>query len=482
MSDCYDRDSEIAVIKLTDQAFPPKITGSSSDTWERPIGILTWGLLLTSIQINLLYLQYILPSIGVLLLFAGIRSLKYENKWFHTAWIFSIITIFIFALSLVFAVSPFSATGQGSIILGIVQSVFRLAMLVELRKAIFAAFKKLGCMPARDPLKWACVWTVLSLILAIFAPYSGLLIVLALLIWDIAICTSIYRMGQDLDKIGYPTPTPSERISSLSVSFAVIAALILAVSAAGMLSNHLKLSPQEYLQTEASEGRTRLVEMGFPPKVLADLSNEDVSAFKDAICVDSSGDIFLFTSEDMHSRVPINDAANPSISNKKHLRTSTVYVELPKKEIYIIHHFNWANAKPVWQEGIGIWVGGNIDPVDIASGGLLYEKNGTTYKASYPSLQSGIYTVTNGLFDSHQSSQIGGAFSYPLSSQNQRGYVISHLSLPEEQTMTCASITYAHMSSPIHIPYASAEEKAKNGGNLDNSTRQSYTTYQCRVY
>jgi uncharacterized membrane protein len=50
--------------------------------WKKPIMEITLGFALTSITLNFLWLQYILPAIGIVLIFIGARSLRKENKYF----------------------------------------------------------------------------------------------------------------------------------------------------------------------------------------------------------------------------------------------------------------------------------------------------------------------------------------------------------------------------------------------------------------
>jgi hypothetical protein len=67
----------------------------NTNPWSKPIGFITWGFILTTLHLNILYLQYILPTIGVVLIFLGSRSLRNENKYFKTAWVLSIVKLLL---------------------------------------------------------------------------------------------------------------------------------------------------------------------------------------------------------------------------------------------------------------------------------------------------------------------------------------------------------------------------------------------------
>lgn len=90
MSDLDNDESEQVHVEQLIEIPPVDDITSGCITWERPIGLITWGLLLTSVHINHLYLQYILPTVGVLLFYYGTSSLRCENKWFRATLIFAI--------------------------------------------------------------------------------------------------------------------------------------------------------------------------------------------------------------------------------------------------------------------------------------------------------------------------------------------------------------------------------------------------------
>lgn len=168
-------------------------------SWNLPIEFISWGLLFTSIQISLPYLYYILPTIGVLLLFAGVCCLRPESRSFRAAWVFSILFVLAYAASLVGEVFPKSIFGQFGTVIAIFQCFIRIGLLLELRAGIISVYMTSSRKPSRDPLKWASVWTVLSLAIALISPYSSIYIVLALLLWDIIICCSLSQLGHELE-------------------------------------------------------------------------------------------------------------------------------------------------------------------------------------------------------------------------------------------------------------------------------------------
>ena len=56
------------------------------------------GLALTTVTLNFLGLNYILPAAGAILLLLGFRALRGENAWFRGCWTITIIrTAYLFA-------------------------------------------------------------------------------------------------------------------------------------------------------------------------------------------------------------------------------------------------------------------------------------------------------------------------------------------------------------------------------------------------
>ena len=61
---------------------PPSEIINSITPWQRALRMILIGLGMTSVTLNFLCLQYLLPAIGMLLLLLGFRRLRKENEWF----------------------------------------------------------------------------------------------------------------------------------------------------------------------------------------------------------------------------------------------------------------------------------------------------------------------------------------------------------------------------------------------------------------
>ena len=62
-----------------DAAALPPPSDSAVNPWQTAMSQILWGMGLTTITLNLLYLDYILPALGAVLLVLGFRTLRREN-------------------------------------------------------------------------------------------------------------------------------------------------------------------------------------------------------------------------------------------------------------------------------------------------------------------------------------------------------------------------------------------------------------------
>ena len=108
MSDIkYDMDFEEMLIESMPE-MPPADISHTVTPWRKAMNMILWGMGLTTVTFNFLLLQYILPTIGILLMVMGFQMLRSENKWFKASFIVSIlqlVTIIIVLISNTIAVA-----------------------------------------------------------------------------------------------------------------------------------------------------------------------------------------------------------------------------------------------------------------------------------------------------------------------------------------------------------------------------------------
>lgn len=116
---------------------PPE---EQAEPWSRAMKYILWGLALVTFRLELVYLQFILPCVGSVLVFLGFRSLRRSARGFATAYAASIVLLIMRALGIAAgAVRPeyFGALGYFTSAAGI---VLNFTLLLGLRSGIRTAF------------------------------------------------------------------------------------------------------------------------------------------------------------------------------------------------------------------------------------------------------------------------------------------------------------------------------------------------------
>jgi len=115
---------------------PPEEEIRKTNPWSKPIGFITWGFILTTFKLNFLYLQYILPTIGIILIFLGFRSLRNENKFFKIAWILSILKLLLQLIDLIWVSTPLNIMDYPQLVIGTLMFPFQISMFLVFRAAL----------------------------------------------------------------------------------------------------------------------------------------------------------------------------------------------------------------------------------------------------------------------------------------------------------------------------------------------------------
>jgi hypothetical protein len=131
---------------------PPEEEIRKINPWSKPIGFITWGFILTTLHLNFIYLQYILPTIGVLLIFFGFRSLRNENKYFKAVWVLSIVKLLLQLADLVRVSMPLNTVDYPELAIGTVILASRIAMFLIFHAALKETYKKADKLIKSAPL------------------------------------------------------------------------------------------------------------------------------------------------------------------------------------------------------------------------------------------------------------------------------------------------------------------------------------------
>ena len=85
-----------ALLESAAPELPPDDVARDVTPWRRAIGNILGGSAMCSITLNFFCLNYLLPTIGVILQLLGFRPLRRENGWFRACWLLAILRAALF--------------------------------------------------------------------------------------------------------------------------------------------------------------------------------------------------------------------------------------------------------------------------------------------------------------------------------------------------------------------------------------------------
>lgn len=441
---------------VPDGLLPEEIVNNVTP-WKKAMKRILWGIALSTVTFNFLYLNYILPAIGLILIFFGYRALRCENKWFNMCFIASAGRAAYFFLKLVLnttIIKSYDVTSKILFAFDVVSSVLIVFEFFFLWRGLRTAQKKAGlpvrCGSAFMLMLWYAVLCVLA-----FIRYNGSVIIIMMLIGYIFIIFSVYRLSKTFDKVGYSFKTAFIRISNKCILL-ILALAIAAGATIGYLFGGrypMKWCKADMSEHDEVEGiKAHLTELGFPEYVLDDLSAEDIKSCDGALSV----------------VVDNLDVWNREIADGM-LEMVGIGVKIsdePHKWI-IFHHFIWTeNPGFCGTESVHLWPiyqdisSGWISDGEI-SGRVLYDKDGETFIAPYHSLEETYLTYETIFFGNQTRRDIYGSFSMPKKGNNRRGYVSYSVKGNSSADVIYSSMHYTHQKSCFQYPVMTAMEKRK---------------------
>lgn len=464
-----------------DSADAPEEIVHAVRPWTQAVSYLMTGLILTTIHLNFLYLQYLPPTIGYSCVILGLRSLRQENRAFRISWLLSLWTALWWGVNLILTATPISLPATAATVIGIGTE---LALLLTIRAGFRAVFAKAGLTPDADPLKWAAIWMLAAIVLA-FSPLSGSwLAAIPMLGCYILILRALSRLGSMLDEAGYAiTPAPVH-LSGEVLGWLYTGVLFVLVIGISLFVNHISIDAAPAAPVPEQTGiRTQLEELGFPAELLSELPEESIAPLADAIRVDVKEETLMFDPVEKERTAEDGSTEVYDSPGKNNLRSTMVFIELPQSVLYVVNFFSYDRA-PFWQAALSIPSDGrSFTDNELLGGALRYEKGGITYEAPIPRLQSSTATARSWFSGEYTYQVISGAWSYPIGAKNARGYVLYRTQNLEYEEyggnfLTGTLTNYARTVFPIQLPYTPLEEKLASGQmTFSNNRVQHYTNF-----
>lgn len=448
-----ERDFDL-LLKNSLSETPPQYIVQEVTPWKKAIHRILWGLALQVITLNFLWLDYILPTMGLVWMLLGFRALQKENRWFRVCWGITIYKTLLKIFDLILNSTIYQEFLRNTVLFQILQTLTPLLMLLLffcLWRGFLSVQRKAGLPPSANSAAAMILWYGILYILALTS-YSGILLTIIMILCYILMLRSLFRLSETLDEAGYVVDTTPPLIPDW-----VVAAIIGMILAMGIAFGTLFCTdyPMEWNvktssdQTELSEIKAQLTDLGFPEPILDDLTDADILVCRDATQV-----------------AVVEDSYNVDGGDEDVLCITSIAVELSgeTEQWKLFHHFRWIeNPGFRGTECIQLWPAyrrsdhGWISAGD-ATGQLLYDDGGQTYTASYYSLDSTTYSYTSIFWGEQTSTDIFATFSLPNQGENHRGYVSYTIAEASDGWIVDSWINYCHQQTLLQYPATTAKE------------------------
>ena len=219
-----------ALLESAAPELPPDDVARDVTPWRRAIGNILGGSAMCSITLNFFCLNYLLPTIGVILQLLGFRPLRRENRWFRACWLLTVLraALFLPCIALnatIYSNAVYASSVGTALTYGTVAA--QLLLFFCFWRALRAVRQKAGTEVRVGSAAALLIWYAAVLALA-YVQYSGLLLGLAMLGCYILILRSLFRLSREMEESGYAlTPAPV-RLSDEMLVRAIAALLAVA--------------------------------------------------------------------------------------------------------------------------------------------------------------------------------------------------------------------------------------------------------------
>ena len=438
-------------------ALPPDEVVEKVNPFRRAVNRVLIGMALCTLTLNFWGLNYILPTVGMVLSLLGFRALRRENGCFTACFVLTLLRCVQFFPTIVLNAFPCRDDFIPERVTTSLAQVFFAAQLLGLFflwLGLRAVQRKANLPPKAGGVLALLVWYAVMYVLALIE-YPGLYLPLLLMVIFIVILCRIRKTAKALGEAGYTMHPAPVRVPDLWLAILLAAALVLGCAAGYLFGaqHPMDWQPLEEAETaETAEIKANLLDLGFPEVILNDLAEEDLAACAGALRVDVESKVYSPTLE------------NEKVSAGKRLRITDIAVQIPgEKDTWIIlHHFLWERGPlffgtdalqvwPMYQLRSGGWAkGGDI------TGRLLYDRDGQTYTAPYYFLGEARAADTGFLSLGTARTDIYAGFSLPREGENRRGYLTYTMFNTESGYSIISYFNYTHQHTWFQYPATTA--------------------------
>lgn len=483
-----------------DAAALPPPSDSAVNPWQTAMSQILWGMGLTTITLNLLYLDYILPALGAVLLVLGFRTLRRENAPLGWCYRLSLAALLLRGTAYVLLSLPVELDKT----LAYCTSLVTLALYICLWRGMVGVSRSAGAEKPAAPAAGAMAVLYGLLLTLAYIGLEGWLLVVPLLVIYIILLRNMAKLSRSLADTGYVITAAPVRLPGWAVLWGSLGLLLASVLLAAFLGQRYPTDWQGRKDAPQDTAiRQELLELGFPEAVLNDLTADEVAALDGAAEVYVQEDTKwgkntyreVTTDKWYDDALPSNwkyDSAKKQ-SDGSYLYTYRIYDvpvctathvavvldEAPQRVMFIQYVTVNGDAMTDFTQGIEAWPIWYSTPQDWTRGGycggqVLCDRGGQPLAAPFSRLEQ-TSTTTQGFFGASTRETVTAVWSWPRHAANGRAYLIfDAVSLTDDWTYLDGWCNYARQLRPVY-PYQDALslwQSFGRGGEVD--TYQSY--------
>lgn len=455
-------------------ALPPP---EKINPWQMAMTQVLWGFGLSTITLNFLYLDYILPALGAVLLVLGFRTLRRENRPLRWCYILSIAKLLVCAAGDVLAALPVKVELPGAYI----STAVTLTLYICLWRGMVEVSRAAGAEKPAAPAAGAmALFYALLLPLALIG-LQGWLLVLPILIVYAAILRNMWRLTRSLEDMGYAITAAPVRLPGWAVLWGSLAAMLAAVLLTAFLGQRYPMD--WHTRSDAPQSvpiRQELLEKGFPERVLNDLTADEVAQLAGAaeVYTESStryekGSYRSYTCDTYYTDMPANwqyDSAKKQ-EDGAYRYTYRIY-DVPKCTVtyvtvmlpgdpgrcmfiqyidvgggYMSGFTHGVETWPAWYSQSDQWSRG-----DYCGGRVLCDRDGQPMAADFCRLENTSVTYDS-IFGTSTNNSIIANWSWPRGGENGRAYLMYDAYLLQDEWVYMDSWCNYERQTEIVYPF-----------------------------
>lgn len=458
-------------------ALPPTADVSP---WRSAMSCIVWGIALKTLTLQLLYLHYILPTLGCILLVLGFRTLRRENSALRWAYGLSIAAAVMRSVCAVLQALPVDVGRT----FGYADGALMLGLLIALWRGMIGVSRAAGAEKPSAPAAGALAVFYAVLIPLALIGLEGWLLVLPVLAVYLVILRNLVKLFRSLENTGYAIHAAPVHLPTAAVLWGYLGLTLAAVVLAMLLGQRYPMNwqPRDDAPQDAAI-RAELLELGFPQDVLDDLTAEEVAAMFGARAVFVNEDK-LYNQTKYREIVMEHYLGEDPLRVLRYDRTITtkhddgtrsytyvyrafdtleqtmtsVAVELAgadgEKHYIVIHHLYYdTQPSSRYTEGMTVWPVWKMEsswrPGTLCSGRVLCTRRGTAQTAALHGLAYDDRQVT-GFFGTDRRASFDAQWTRPSGAGDVRMYMLYDAFCGDDAWVLTSYGNYTRQSKPVY--------------------------------